>query len=280
VRRNVTRQPCLVRGQRRRVTGQLRRVTGQCCARDAPIRVGAASRGPRRGHARPAPFRGDRAAILVGALPRPVFQAFRQARLLLAGACAGATGLALFGFGSTLVAQAPPVGASAEIRDTANRLVATAALRQGRGEVLISIAFPNPPVLSGAHALHINAVGRCDPPDFASSGGIFNPFNKQHGRQNPRGAEVGDLPNVNFSAGLTNFNTSAIGVKNVSVNESYFQGHFPHHPVMPGVLIIESMAQTAAVLVVETLGPEAAGQVVYFMSIEGAKFRRPVVPGC
>jgi len=74
-------------------------------------------------------------------------------------------------------------------------------------------------------------------------------------------------------------NVSAVGVKNVSVNESYFQGHFPHHPVMPGVLIIESMAQTAAVLVVETLGPEAAGKVVYFMSVEGAKFRRPVVPG-
>ena len=72
---------------------------------------------------------------------------------------------------------------------------------------------------------------------------------------------------------------SAIGIKNVSVNESYFQGHFPGHPVMPGVLIIESMAQTAAVLVVETLGPDAAGKVVYFMSIEGAKFRRPVAPG-
>lgn len=74
-------------------------------------------------------------------------------------------------------------------------------------------------------------------------------------------------------------NTSAIGVKNVSVNESFFAGHFPNHPVMPGVLIIESMAQTAAVLVVETLGPEAAGKVVYFMSIENAKFRRPVIPG-
>ena len=72
---------------------------------------------------------------------------------------------------------------------------------------------------------------------------------------------------------------SAIGVKNVTVNENFFQGHFPGHPVMPGVLIIESMAQTAAVLVVETLGPDAAGKVVYFMSIEGAKFRRPVVPG-
>ena len=72
---------------------------------------------------------------------------------------------------------------------------------------------------------------------------------------------------------------SAIGIKNVSVNELFFQGHFPNHPVMPGVLIIESMAQTAAVLVVETLGHDAAGKVVYFMSIEGAKFRRPVVPG-
>ncbi len=71
----------------------------------------------------------------------------------------------------------------------------------------------------------------------------------------------------------------AIGVKNVSINEGFFQGHFPNHPVMPGVLIIESMAQTAAVLVVETLGPDAAGRVVYFMSVEGAKFRRPVVPG-
>ncbi len=74
-------------------------------------------------------------------------------------------------------------------------------------------------------------------------------------------------------------NQSAIGIKNVSVNEPFFAGHFPNHPVMPGVLIIESMAQTAAVLVVETLGPEAAGKVVYFMSIEGAKFRRPVMPG-
>ncbi len=72
---------------------------------------------------------------------------------------------------------------------------------------------------------------------------------------------------------------SAIGVKNVTMNEPFFQGHFPGHPVMPGVLIIEAMAQTAAVLVVETLGPDAQGKIVYFMSIEGAKFRRPVVPG-
>ena len=74
-------------------------------------------------------------------------------------------------------------------------------------------------------------------------------------------------------------NVSAIGVKNVSINEPFFAGHFPGHPVMPGVLIIESMAQTAGALVVITLGPAAEGRVVYFMSIEGAKFRRPVVPG-
>jgi 3-hydroxyacyl-[acyl-carrier-protein] dehydratase len=74
-------------------------------------------------------------------------------------------------------------------------------------------------------------------------------------------------------------NKSAIGVKSVSVNEPFFQGHFPGHPVMPGVMIIESMAQTAAVIVVETLGPDWAGRVVYFMSVENAKFRRPVVPG-
>ena len=72
---------------------------------------------------------------------------------------------------------------------------------------------------------------------------------------------------------------SAVGIKNVTVNENFFQGHFPDHPVMPGVLIIESMAQTAAVLVVESLGANAAGKVVYFMTIENAKFRRPVVPG-
>lgn len=72
---------------------------------------------------------------------------------------------------------------------------------------------------------------------------------------------------------------SAIGIKNVTVNENFFQGHFPGHPVMPGVLIVEAMAQTAAVLVVETLGPDARGRVVYFMSIDSAKFRRPVTPG-
>ncbi len=69
-----------------------------------------------------------------------------------------------------------------------------------------------------------------------------------------------------------------IGIKNVSMNEPFFQGHFPGHPVMPGVLIVEAMAQTSAALVVET-DEDAAGKVVYFTSIEGAKFRKPVVPG-
>ncbi len=71
----------------------------------------------------------------------------------------------------------------------------------------------------------------------------------------------------------------AIGVKNVSINEQHFIGHFPGKPVMPGVLIIEAMAQTSAVLVVETLGKDAEGKLVYFMSVEEAKFRKPVVPG-
>src|SRR5258708_2265076 len=74
-------------------------------------------------------------------------------------------------------------------------------------------------------------------------------------------------------------NESAIGIKNVTINEPYFAGHFPQRPVMPGVLIIEAMAQTAAVLVVQTLGREAEGKLVYFMTVENARFRRPVGPG-
>lgn len=71
----------------------------------------------------------------------------------------------------------------------------------------------------------------------------------------------------------------AVGIKNVSINEPHFQGHFPRQPVMPGVLIVESMAQTAAVLVVETLEQAAAGKLVYFMSIDEARFRKPIFPG-
>jgi|TARA_B110000263_G_C15087925_1_gene409435 3-hydroxyacyl-[acyl-carrier-protein] dehydratase len=71
----------------------------------------------------------------------------------------------------------------------------------------------------------------------------------------------------------------ATGVKNVTINEGFFAGHFPDKPVMPGVLIIEAMAQTAAVLVVHTLGADAEGKLVYFMSVDGARFRKPVEPG-
>lgn len=72
---------------------------------------------------------------------------------------------------------------------------------------------------------------------------------------------------------------SAVGLKNVTINEPHFQGHFPTFPVMPGVLIVEAMAQTSAILVVQTLGAEAEGKLVYFMSIDSAKFRKPVTPG-
>ena len=71
----------------------------------------------------------------------------------------------------------------------------------------------------------------------------------------------------------------ATGIKCVSMGEPYFQGHFPTLPVMPGVLIVEAMAQTAAVLVASTLGRDVEGKLVYFMSIDKARFRKPVGPG-
>ncbi|MBN9525942.1 MAG: 3-hydroxyacyl-ACP dehydratase FabZ [Alphaproteobacteria bacterium] len=71
----------------------------------------------------------------------------------------------------------------------------------------------------------------------------------------------------------------ATGIKNVTINEPYFQGHFPTRPVMPGVMVVESMAQTAGILVVHTLGSDAEGKLVYFMSIDEARFRKPIVPG-
>jgi 3-hydroxyacyl-[acyl-carrier-protein] dehydratase len=72
---------------------------------------------------------------------------------------------------------------------------------------------------------------------------------------------------------------SCIGIKNVTINENFFQGHFPQYPVMPGVLIIEALAQTAGALCVHHAGREDIPQIVYFMGIDGAKFRKPVVPG-
>ncbi|QQR70064.1 MAG: 3-hydroxyacyl-ACP dehydratase FabZ [Alphaproteobacteria bacterium] len=72
---------------------------------------------------------------------------------------------------------------------------------------------------------------------------------------------------------------SATGIKNVTINEPFFQGHFPGRPIMPGVLVIEAMAQTAAVLVVDNLPEAQRRNFVYFMSIEEARFRKPIIPG-
>lgn len=72
---------------------------------------------------------------------------------------------------------------------------------------------------------------------------------------------------------------SAIGLKNVTANEPHFQGHFPHRPIMPGVLIIEGMAQTAGAICLRKTRRDGPPQLVYFMSIDQARFRKPVVPG-
>ncbi len=72
---------------------------------------------------------------------------------------------------------------------------------------------------------------------------------------------------------------SATGIKNVTANEYFFEGHFPGHPVMPGVLIVEAMAQTAGVLALYSEGQAAGDKIVYFMTITGAKFSKPVTPG-
>ena len=73
---------------------------------------------------------------------------------------------------------------------------------------------------------------------------------------------------------------SITAIKAVSMNEGFFQGHFPGRPIMPGVLIVEALAQAAGILAVESLGLADSGKLVYFMAIEGAKFRLPVEPGC
>ena len=74
--------------------------------------------------------------------------------------------------------------------------------------------------------------------------------------------------------------TSARGIKAVTINEPFFAGHFPGHPIMPGVLIVEALAQTAGVLAIRSFGLAGTGKLVYFMAIDSAKFRAPVEPGC
>ncbi len=73
---------------------------------------------------------------------------------------------------------------------------------------------------------------------------------------------------------------SITAVKAVTINEGFFAGHFPGRPIMPGVLIVEALAQAAGILAVESLGLAGSGKLVYFMAIDGAKFRAPVEPGC
>lgn len=136
-------------------------------------------------------------------LPQPVWRSFLFGAVAMIAIAILAT--------TAVVAQAPPVGATAEVRDAAGRLLANAEFREGRGEVVITMIFANPAPLTGTHGLRIMSVGRCDPPDFTTAGAGFNPLNKKHGRQNPEGPQVGDLPNVNFTNGLTSYNTSALG---------------------------------------------------------------------
>ena len=74
-------------------------------------------------------------------------------------------------------------------------------------------------------------------------------------------------------------NESITAIKNVTINEPFFQGHFPDTPIMPGVLIVEAMGQTGGVLVTQSLPPENRGKLIYFMGFDNVRFRKPVVPG-
>jgi len=74
-------------------------------------------------------------------------------------------------------------------------------------------------------------------------------------------------------------NTSIVGIKHVTFNEPYFQGHFPGNPVMPGVMIVEAIAQTGALMMSKTLDVDITKTAIFFMSVDGARFRRPVRPG-
>lgn len=75
-------------------------------------------------------------------------------------------------------------------------------------------------------------------------------------------------------------NESIRAIKAVTMNEGFFQGHFPGRPIMPGVMIVEALAQAAGVLAMESFDMVGSGKLVYFMAIDGAKFRQPVEPGC
>jgi superoxide dismutase, Cu-Zn family len=108
-------------------------------------------------------------------------------------------------------AQQQPGGApaAADIRDATGRTLATAELREDAGKVQVALILPSPSPLTGKHALHIMEIGRCDAPDFASAGGIFNPLGKKHGILASGGAMVGDLPNLTMP--LQRYNAPALG---------------------------------------------------------------------
>jgi beta-hydroxyacyl-ACP dehydratase FabZ len=74
-------------------------------------------------------------------------------------------------------------------------------------------------------------------------------------------------------------NKRIVALKNVTINEPFFQGHFPDTPIMPGVLIVEAMGQAGGVLVTQSLPPEKKGKLIYFMGFDSVRFRKPVVPG-
>jgi Cu-Zn family superoxide dismutase len=106
--------------------------------------------------------------------------------------------------------QSPPLGASAELRNASSQVVATAELREQVDQVVITLIFPNNAPLTGTHAFHIHEQARCDPPDFGSSGGIFNPFGKEHGLLNQAGPMAGDLPDLTLgTTGLVRYNVAA-----------------------------------------------------------------------
>jgi Cu-Zn family superoxide dismutase len=128
-----------------------------------------------------------------------------------------ALGLVLIAGGAAIVqpalaasAQTPAVTAAAEVRDASGRLIATVALREVSDQVLLNFTFPDRSALTGAHAIHIHETGRCDSADFATAGGIFNPFGKQHGLKNSSGPMAGDILSLIIGpSGLSGYNTSA-----------------------------------------------------------------------